>query len=277
VPGIFLYKEPDTGKLVVIDGQQRLRTVFSFFEGEWPETKVPFRLREVDGHWVGKLFSELKPVDQQRLRDAVLRATIVEQLDPKDNSSIFHIFERLNTGGTSLKPQEVRNCIYSGPFNNLLHKLNASREWRKIVGSDRPDRRMKDVELILRFLALQEEADQYKKPMKNFLSGFMKKYRNAKEADLERFERLFTETVGKVLAALSKKPFHIRAGLNSAVYDSVMVAFAWSKKDPPSDIKSRYKEMLEDQTYRTCVSSGTTDEEVVSRRLQIARKRLFGA
>src|SRR3972149_4730358 len=135
VPGIFLYKEPETGELVVIDGQQRLRSIFSFFEGEWPDSKIPFRLREVQRQWEGKLFSELKTVDQQRLKDSVLRATIVEQLDPKDNSSTFHIFERLNTGGTSLKPQEVRNCIYSGPFNDLLQKLNANREWRKIVGS----------------------------------------------------------------------------------------------------------------------------------------------
>src|SRR3989338_3418321 len=51
VPGIFLYKEPESGNLVVIDGQQRLRSVFSFFEGEFPETKLPFRLREVQKQW----------------------------------------------------------------------------------------------------------------------------------------------------------------------------------------------------------------------------------
>ncbi|MEE8257246.1 MAG: DUF262 domain-containing protein, partial [Acidobacteriota bacterium] len=78
VPGIFFYKDPETGRLVVIDGQQRLRSVFSFFKGEWPGTRAPFRLREVQYQWEGRLFSDLKPVDQQRLKDAVLRATIVE-------------------------------------------------------------------------------------------------------------------------------------------------------------------------------------------------------
>ncbi len=276
VPGIFFYKDPETGRLVVIDGQQRLRSVFSFFKGEWPGTRAPFRLREVQYQWEGRLFSDLKPVDQQRLKDAVLRATIVEQIDPKDNSSIFHIFERLNTGGTSLKPQEVRNCIYNGQFNDLLQELNSTKGGRNIVGSVRFDKRMKDVELILRFLALAQNADQYKKPMKNFLSDFMKKYRYAPKADLEKFRDLFTETMRKVLAALGKKPFHIRIGLNSAAYDSVMVAFAWSRKRPPSDLRKRYRELLKDPDYDASVSSSTTDDEVLSRRISIARKKLFG-
>lgn len=276
VPGIFLYKEPDTGNLVVIDGQQRLRSVFSFFDGEFPGTKEPFRLREVQSQWGGRLFSELKPVDQQRLRDAVLRSTIVEQLYPKDNSSIFHIFERLNTGGTSLTPQEVRNCIYNGDFNDLLKELNTAKEWRKIVGSESPDKRMRDIELILRFLALAQEADQYEKPMKNFLSDFMKKHRFARKSLLRKFEDLFTKTVMQVVKRLGEKPFHIRRGLNSAAYDSVMVAFAWSNKEPPPDIRKKYRELLDDPDYLIQISSSTTDEEVVRKRLKMARMKLFG-
>jgi len=275
VPGIFLYKEPKTGNLVVIDGQQRLRSVFSFFEGEMHGSGLPFRLREVRANWEGKLFTELKPVEQERLNDSVLRATIVEQLDPKDNSSIFHIFERLNTGGTSLRPQEVRNCIYSGRFNDMLHKLNDESKWRQIIGSDQPDRRMRDMELILRFLALAYQADDYQKPMKNFLSDFMKKHRDDSPKQLGEFERIFVGTVKQVIDSLGKKPFHIWIGLNAAVFDSVMVAFALNKTELPHNTKRRYKRLLEDEVYQVSILSSTTDEEVLRRRLEIARKKLF--
>jgi hypothetical protein len=277
VPGIFLHKEPETGNMVVIDGQQRLRSIFSFFEGEFHGSKAPFRLREVQSEWEGKLFSELKPVEQERLRDSVLRATIIEQLDPRDNTSVFHIFERLNTGGTILRPQEVRNCIYSGSFNDQLNKLNENSSWRKVVGSDQHDRRMRDVELILRFLALALEADNYQKPMKNFLSAFMKRHQHASQEKLEQFVSLFTNTVETVLQTLGKKPFHIHIGLNAAVYDSVMVSFAWNKKSPPSDIKRRYRDLLEESDYGVLVSSRTTDEEIVAKRIQFARRKLFGS
>jgi hypothetical protein len=276
VPGIFLYKEPETGKLVVIDGQQRLRSVFSFFEGEMQGSQVPFRLREVQGSWEGKLYSELRTVDQQRLRDSVLRATIVEQIDPKDNSSIFHIFERLNTGGTSLKPQEVRNCIYIGPFNDLLHHLNGYPQWRKIIGSADVDRRMRDIELILRFLALDQRSDNYEKPMKNFLSDFMKAHRTGPKKKLDEFEEIFRKTVDEILQSLGPRPFRVHIGLNAAVLDSVMVSFAWNKKAIPDDIKERYHRLLHDQAYLITILSATTDEDVVKRRIHLARKSLFG-
>lgn len=276
VPGIFFYKEKETAKLVVIDGQQRLRSVFSFFDGEMPDTKHPFRLRDVQPKWEGKLYTELTKVEQQILKDSVLRATIIDQLDPKDDSSIFHIFERLNTGGTSLRPQEVRNCIYSGPFNDLLIELNRGKEWRRIVGSEQIDKRMRDVELILRFLALAYDADRYYKPMKNFLSDFTKVHRHPNRSKLSEFDNSFTGTVHRVVSSLGRKPFHIRIGLNAAVYDSVMVAFAWAKRDVPANVKSRYRDLLNDETYQAFFSSSTTDVEVVRKRIQIARRKLFG-
>ena len=165
VPGIFLYTERKTGKLVVIDGLQRLTSVFSYFDGTFLTTEKAFRLSGLKAPWEGRLFQELPDPDQRRLRDSVLRATIVDQIHPEDNSSIFEIFKRLNTGGTTLTPQEIRNCIYRGPFNDVLKVMNEFSHWREIFGPRKPDKRMRDVELIVRFLALREDATHYKKPM----------------------------------------------------------------------------------------------------------------
>ena len=63
-----------------------------------------------------------------------------------DDSSIYHIFQRLNTGGTLLKPQEIRSCIYHGEFNELLKQMNNYPSWRSIYGAI--DKSMRDEELI---------------------------------------------------------------------------------------------------------------------------------
>src|SRR5204862_4091150 len=114
-----------------------------------------------------------------RLKNSVLRAFIMKQIHPADDTSILEIFERLNTGGMILQGQEIRNCIYEGTFNELLKKLNTNNNWRKIVGTPTEDKRMRDVELILRFLALFYNVENYNKPMKMFLHKFMLTNRRA--------------------------------------------------------------------------------------------------
>ena len=271
VPEIFLYKEASQ-RQVVIDGHQRLRSVFSFFEGQLPDGR-PFYLQGVNQRWLGKTYEELEDPDSRRLRDSVLRSIFVQQVDPKDDTSVYHVFERLNTGGTSLTPQEVRNCVYHGPFNDFLVSLNENAEWRRIIGSASPDKRMRDIELIARFFALAEAHRQYSKPMKDFISRFMGKHQQS--TDNATFAAMFDRTVAAVLQSLGTKPFHVKRGLNAAVYDSVMVAFATSAKPAHGDIRQRYVRLLADGSYAKAVTSGTTDEESVLTRIQRARQHLF--
>mgnify|MGYP001054902672 CR=1 FL=1 len=126
-------------------------------------------------------------------------AFVIKQLNPGDGTSIYHVFERLNTGGTQLVSQEIRNCIYHGPFNDLLCKLNSDASWRKLFGKASPDRRQRDVELILRFLALRFSHDEYQKPMKDFLSKFMAVHRRDESSVLASYEEAFKGAVEEVL------------------------------------------------------------------------------
>ena len=270
VPAIFVYKEPSQ-KQVVIDGQQRLRTIKGFFEGKLPDGS-DFYLRGVDPRWEGKYYSDLSEAEQMRLRDAVLRQVIVEQLDPKDNTSIYHIFERLNTGGTGLTPQEVRNCIYHGPFNDLIIELNQDSTWRRIFGSSDADARMRDIELIIRFLALCEGVESYAKPMKQFLSDYMA----AHQLDTERepYASKFLGTIKQIYETLGSRPFHIKRGINVAVFDSVAIGFARSTS-VPRDITRRFEKLLANPSYEETISSHTTDVDIVKRRIRLAQERLF--
>ena len=121
VPSIFLVKEPN-GKFLVLDGQQRLRTLHSFYSGVFQGDE--FKLSEVQGQWVGKTYRTLHPEDRRRLDDSILHAIIVRQDEPtEDQSSIYLIFERLNSGGTILQPQEIRVALYHGAFATLRVSL----------------------------------------------------------------------------------------------------------------------------------------------------------
>lgn len=278
VPSIFLYKEKESQKLLVIDGQQRLKTVFGCFKNIFPDTKKPFYLKGVNKKWEGKSFLDLSTPDKRRLKDSVLRAVIVEQLDPKDNTSIFHIFQRLNTGGTVLSPQEIRNCIYQGKFNDLLKQLNHNKDWRKIIGLPVPNKRMRDMELILRFLGLycsyKGSYEEYKAPMKDFLSNFMAKYRND-EVKIREFKEIFEKTVSSIARNLSPRPFVIKTGLQSAVFDSIMIVFALNLNNIPQDIKARHQKLLKDKEYEEAVYKFTTVEKFVKQRIDMAITKLF--
>ena len=141
--------------------------------------------------WEGKRYvPDLSESDRIRFRDAVLRATVIEQTDPGDTSSMYHVFERLNTGGTHLNPQEVRNSAAHGPFNDLMIKLNEFDDWRNIFGRQAPDPRMRDIELVVRFCALRETSVPYSTPMKKFLNAYMKRHQleKAKEPTKATFE-----------------------------------------------------------------------------------------
>jgi len=274
VPSIFLYKDKESQKLLAIDGQQRLKTIFGFFGNNFPDSKSPFHLNSVNRKWEGKSFSDLNEPDKRRLNDSVLRAIIVEQLDPSDNTSIFHIFQRLNTGGTTLNTQEIRNCIYQGKFNNLLKELNENNKWRKIIGLPKSEKRMRDIELILRFLALRDNYKKYKQPMRDFLSEFMNKYKNSSEK-VEEFKKVFMDTVSSIDKYLDSNPFKVKRGISATVLDSVMVAFALNLEKIPNDIKNRYQHLLKDNEYIKCIYKFTTAEEVVKQRIKLAIRKLF--
>ena len=271
VPGIFLYREQPSQHYLVIDGQQRLRTIFGFIEGTLPDVS-DFSLRDVDQRWAGKRYTDLAESDRIRFRDAVLRAVVIEQTDPNDNSSMYHVFERLNTGGTHLNPQEVRNSAAHGPFNDLMIELNRLNEWRQIFGKERADERMRDVELVIRFCALKDNSEDYSTPMKAFLNDYMKRHQS--KTDYEPTTNAFEATTKRVLENLGPKPFHIRRGINVAVYDSTMLAFSRADRIP-NDISSRWENLIKNPEYQKVTTSGTTSERAVKTRIDLAWKILF--
>lgn len=273
VPGIFLAKEREGGRFLIIDGQQRMSSLFYFYQGYFPDAKE-FALRDVQSKYLGATYQTLDDDDRRQLDDSLLHATIVQQDQPSgDDSSIFHLFERLNTGGVKLEPQEIRACIYHGPFNDLLKKLNHITVWRALFGP--PSRKARDQELILRFLALEEGWEEYQKPMKEFLNRFMGDNRHLDKVPPESLVAHFIDTLNVIYDAIGPKAFRPKGSLNAAVIDSVMVGVSRRlRKGPITDLdtlQKAYQEVIGNSKYIEATETGTAQMESVYRRMSIAQ------
>ena len=181
VPSIFLANTVDDKKLI-IDGYQRIMTVYDFVKGGiWRKDGKVFKLsntEKINERYRGKSFSELDDKDQRRIKSTTIHAIVFEQKAPSENdTSLYQVFERINTGGRALMPQEIRNCVNQGLFNNLLIELNKNEDWRILFGKDDVDTRMRDMEFILRFLAIDtdyiRQCNSSNISLKKYLNEFM--------------------------------------------------------------------------------------------------------
>jgi len=273
VPGIFLSKEPETGKMLVIDGQQRLKTLQFFYQGVFEGRE--FRLKEVQPQFEDRTYRTLEEEDRLRLSDSIIHATIVKQDEPtEDESSIFHIFERLNTGGMQLQPQEIRACIYYGDFNELLHELNEQSAWRSIYG--RPSKRLKDQELILRFFALYFFLDRYERPIKEFLNKYMAANRYLRLHSADTLMTKFKMSIDLIAGTLGQRAFRPERALNAAVFDAVMVGLtrrlAEGSISEQSQLNAAYEALLNNRDFIATSQTGTSDVTNVRKRIELATR-----
>lgn len=276
VPGIFLAREPETQKLLVIDGQQRLKTIQYFYNGIFEPSKKEFALEKVNTRFIGLTYKTLSEEDRRRLDDSIIPATIVKQDEPSsDLSSIYHIFERLNTGGKNLQAQEVRACIYHGKFEKLLKELNHNPIWRSIY-SQNPDERMRDQELILRFFALYFDGKNYKKPMKGFLNNFMGKNRHCQIYSQEALRQIFNKTIDIIDKTIGAHAFKPKQSFNASIFDAIMVGIATqisvSEIGDNDSIRFAYNQLLVNEKFQevTVNTARTTDKNEVDTRLDMA-------
>lgn len=281
VPPVFFYVD-DENKNLVIDGQQRLLSIFFFLEGyfgfEIQQKRQVFRLQGLDekSPYYKKTFKELDDISRRKLEGSVLRAINVRQLSPADgNTSMYHIFERLNTGGTPLKQQEIRNCVFRGDFVGVLKTLNIDMNWRKIIGKDALDRHQKDVELILRLFALYKNIANYERPMKEFLNKAMDKNKTGKTPKVKEFCENFSVATELIVRLFGHKPFHLRGPLNAAALESVFVVILENLDKLPNDIADRFKKLKKDNEFGDLTLRATSNVKITEDRYELVKKILL--
>ena len=282
VPGIFLGTDPESGRLYVIDGQQRLKSLQFFYAGKFKESAgQPFKLTGVDDPFEGLARDDLDDAARRELNNSLIHATVVRQLDPPDNdTSMYQIYKRLNTGGNKVNAQEIRRAVYQGKLIDTIKQLNGYPKWREIVGKRSP--RLKDQELILRFMAMSYQGDSYSKPMVEFLNTFNQRNRNPENLWLEEISDLFKKIVD-VFAEAKQRPFRLHNGrvVNAAVFDSMAVGLAKRVENtstPEScEIAIVHDSLIENEDYLKAVTQGTSDEGSVVQRLRIATYAFINA
>lgn len=286
LPVVYLTEEPD-GKIYVIDGQQRLTSFFAYMDGLFPDKKgKPFKLSglKVLKEFQGKLFTQLPENVQDKIRYCKIR-TIIFKKESNPNLK-FEIFERLNTGSVPLNTQELRNCIYRGKFNNLIKELASDKDFLELLGLKNPDRRMKDVELVLRFAAFFHNTHiNYKSPIKNFLNNELLRFQNISDKDSDQLRNAFKNSVSIIKSLLGENAFKRyykgndknpngyweKSRFNTSLYDILMDSFARVDKNSVYANLDAIREafialMTTDLEFIDAIEIGTSEERKVIRR-----------
>jgi hypothetical protein len=131
---------------------------------------------------------------------------------------------------------------------------------------------MRDQELILRFFALYDSYERYRRPMKVFLNDFMATHREMSTQLRSQYHHLFTKTIALVFSDIGENAFRLKRVINAAVYDSVMTALARSERARVliGGVRTDYERLLRNELYIAACSKSTGDEEMVNRRMQLA-------
>lgn len=284
LPVVYISQEQDD-KEYVIDGQQRLTSFFSYIDGAFPEGGT-FNLSglKVFPEHNRKAFKALSENDQDKIRYCKLRTiTFLKESDPDLK---FEIFERLNTGSVSLNDQELRNCIYRGPYNLLLRELATDSEFTDLMGISKPDKRMRDVELVLRFAAFYHQTYlKYKAPMRKFLNNEMENYQLISDADAAALRQAFRNTITIIKSLFGTHAFrrYYKGSeanpngywepkkFNTSLYDIMMYSFANEDKNKVFQNLDAIREsliylMTADQEFIDAIELSTSSIQAVTKR-----------
>lgn len=262
VPALFLAKDKFSEKYLVIDGQQRLKTLQYFYDEAFPSGEE-FKLSGISYPFSGLTYSELSPSYRRSLDNAIIHCIIVaESYDPE---GMFYLFERLNTTGTTLKSQEVRNAIYHGPFNTIIQELSESEIWKKLY--EKKNDRGDGQELILRFLALYFSPDEYRGNMVSFLNHFMLENRSLDVVSADKIRKIFSSTIENIYERIGPKAFYRNKQFNKVLFESIMLFVARNiDRLDENNLAEAHQRLLTDKSFWEEHSSSTTSRYKVKSR-----------
>lgn len=310
IPPIFVAENPD-GTWDIIDGHQRLESLFRFMQPllvgpsgpEWPKAKAKMSLSpltlmgcEVLHNLNGRGVTELDMSERERLWDRNLNTISIAKDSHPDMK--FVLFERLNLGSMSLNPQELRNCLYRGPYNKLIAQLAEDPRVLATFGKSQPDKRMKDRERILRFLALAHRMEAYRTPFRSFLNDEMVANQHASREAISEYKKEFEDALEWTLRVFGQQAFRIfRVGSSGnpngfwdnrrfkLLYGLELVGFnrvcdtlesVWSrlstnsgKESFISGIRRRLAYVMMNERFLETLSQNTTSPHMMHRRFEL--------
>lgn len=211
IPLPLLFTAQFADKEEVVDGQQRLTSIFSFLDGSLPggdAFRLSKRLKVMASQIGGKTFAELDRQYQREIKNRGLQVICISKDSQEDVK--FEMFERLNTNITPLNAQELRNCLYRGPYNDFLRSMAEYEDYQFILNKPKFVLRMLDVENVLMFCTFyHSNPDRYSKSLTQNMNQDMRSHRNASADDLRELERQFKKSVKLVKHIWGERAFNI--------------------------------------------------------------------
>ena len=223
IPTVYLCQENDE-TWSVIDGQQRITSFVFYLENKFPLSGLT-ELKELNGLY----FKDMDKTIQKKLKSSSLNAICIL----KESQELkYEIFARLNQGAISLKPQELRNCIYRGSYNRMLEEL-ARNKYLSVLFHDE-NKRKQYQERILRFFALRNFTE-YKSSIMKTMNDYMCVHQNAEETEIADGKVLFNKTIDIIKQILGDTAFFAVnrddgkniGRFSGSVYDSIIIPFSF--------------------------------------------------
>lgn len=286
VPQIVLAEKKDQrGRYIVLDGKQRLLSLLQFTgKSETPNNNFGLSGLEIKKELSRKKYKNLNENpelidDLNSFLNYTIRTVVIKNWP---NHDFLHtVFLRLNTGSVKLSPQELRQALFPGEYSNYIDDYAASSSSLKaLLGNKEPDSRMRDVEIISRYLSFQLYLNNYHGRMKSFLDECCEKLNKnwAEQKDeidkqISNFEdgvSLLIDILGDTtLARKSDSKSFNRAIFDALIYYSAKEPIREAMKGSPLKVRKAYEEIIGDDSFLISVESDTAGIPNTFKRLQL--------
>jgi hypothetical protein len=276
IPSMCFSLDHRTQKWKVIDGLQRMSSIIRFLSPTpWKLSALP----DIRAELQGRTNLEIKNGDEVSARlyslveDVSIPITVI-RCDYSQQSHmryLFTIFHRLNSGGVRLTNQEIRNCIFSGEFNDMLKRFDQTRNWslitKRIWGSMD---RFRSVEVALRVLAFGDSLESYDGNLARFLNDYMQVRSTNDALEIERSEKKLMETASIAAPLVGvgrpKLPLSLVEAALVGIYQNVETV----KSRSHEDVKAAFEEMRMLPTFQESARYAVSSAENVTIRLKLA-------
>lgn len=282
VPPLFMAtnKAADqSDKWEVVDGLQRLLSLANFAGDDTVRQQAklgpkPLVLRGLDklDSFDGYGFADLPPDIQTALEDRPIRVVVLN--DKSDLQVRFDLFERLNTGGVSLSPHEIRESVFRGPFIDLVADLAEAPEFKDVVRlSDRSWKDGTPGDYVLRFFAYHDRYRLFEHSVEQFLNEFARDANAKPREDVRR--ALFFKTFG-FLREVFPNGIKSRKGTTPAnLFEAVSVGAALALEERPDLTPTPDPDWLRSEELRFLTTGATNSRSRVQGRIEYCRDRFL--
>ncbi|MFJ4248716.1 DUF262 domain-containing protein [Pseudomonas sp. NPDC089741] len=285
IPNIVLAEAKENrGHFLVIDGKQRLVAVMEFMSGE-----LTLRGLDLRQDLNGVKFETLPFQDRDYFENSTIRATIVRNW--QDENFLYAMFYRLNSGSLQLSPQELRKALVGGKLLDAIDEyIFGSDAFKKIFG-DKLDKRMRDSELVLRFIAFDSFLETYDGNLKRFLDHVTNHYESnwdmLSQELAQKLSRLdlALRTAHTIFGKYAFKKYSERGyerRINRAIFDSIARSFAedhvaqWAV-DHSEDVIGLFEQVCLKPEFREAVEKTTKTREATFTRMNLWGRSLAEA